>query len=197
MKGKKGMRTEKSAGVVIFYEGETTNKPTNEINTKINHGKKERVVESNQKAVMCAERKQGCTNRKYLILNYTAGHWDFAKGHVEKGESLLNCAKREAYEETGLSELFFVPKFKKKVTYFFRKNDMLVKKSVVFFLAKTCKVKVRLSFEHKKFEWLEYEEAMKKLTYQTAKDVLSAAENALIKMQQLKTTKNENAKRAY
>lgn len=31
-----------------------------------------------------------------------AGEWGFVGGHVEKGENLVDCAKREFMEETGL-----------------------------------------------------------------------------------------------
>ncbi|MFZ5500518.1 MAG: NUDIX domain-containing protein, partial [Candidatus Micrarchaeota archaeon] len=39
--------------------------------------------------------------RLYLLLHYTAGHWDFPKGHVEADESEAETALRELLEETG------------------------------------------------------------------------------------------------
>ena len=39
---------------------------------------------------------------KYLLLHYEAGHWDFVKGHSEKGESEEETVRREILEETGL-----------------------------------------------------------------------------------------------
>ena len=35
--------------------------------------------------------------RKYLLLHYESGHWDFVKGNVEKGEEELE--KKKAYEK--------------------------------------------------------------------------------------------------
>jgi bis(5'-nucleosidyl)-tetraphosphatase len=35
------------------------------------------------------------------------GTWSLPKGHVEKGETVLEGAKREIYEETGLTDLVF------------------------------------------------------------------------------------------
>jgi len=32
---------------------------------------------------------------------YVRGFWDIPKGHIEKGETYIDCAKRELFEETG------------------------------------------------------------------------------------------------
>ena len=41
---------------------------------------------------------------RYLMVRGRAtGKWSFPKGHIEAGESPLQCAKRELYEETGVS----------------------------------------------------------------------------------------------
>ncbi len=34
-------------------------------------------------------------------------HWDFPKGNVERGETLLQAAEREILEETGIADLHF------------------------------------------------------------------------------------------
>ena len=38
------------------------------------------------------------TNEKYLILHYTSGHYDFAKGHIEGEETEKEAALRELEE---------------------------------------------------------------------------------------------------
>jgi len=40
-----------------------------------------------------------------LLMIYRDGHWDIPKGHLDKGETLENCAIREVEEETGVSKL--------------------------------------------------------------------------------------------
>jgi 8-oxo-dGTP pyrophosphatase MutT (NUDIX family) len=39
---------------------------------------------------------------KYLLVKGFTGKWSFPKGHREKNESPIECAKREIYEETGI-----------------------------------------------------------------------------------------------
>ena len=51
----------------------------------------------------------------------------------------------------------------------------LVRKTVVFFLGEVEKEKVKISDEHVGYEWLRGEEAVKRVKYPTAKEVLKAA----------------------
>jgi 8-oxo-dGTP pyrophosphatase MutT (NUDIX family) len=115
----------------------------------------------------------------YLLLHYDAGHWDFPKGHLEDGEDAMQAAVRETREETGISQLEFLPGFRKEIAYFFMRGGRRVHKSVVFFAARTRERRVRLSFEHKGFRWLPFREAEKKVTYANAREVLSAAHAAI------------------
>jgi len=108
----------------------------------------------------------------YLLLHYEGGHWDFPKGNIEKGESVEETAKREIKEETGISDIQFVPGFKTQIEYFFKREGGTVFKTVDFLIAKTGEKDVKLSFEHIGFEWLPFKEAMERLTYKTAKDLL-------------------------
>ena len=57
--------------------------------------------------------------RKYLLLNYPTGHWDFIKGGVELGEDHHQTAYRETKEETGITDIEFVDGFKEEIEYFF------------------------------------------------------------------------------
>lgn len=120
--------------------------------------------------------------RRYLILHYEEGHWDLPKGHVEEGETEEETARRETFEETGISELEFVPGFRKTISYSFKRKGMMVPKEVVFFLARTSAKEVYLSDEHIGYAWLPYLQAAEKVTYENARLILWEAEDKLSKL---------------
>ncbi len=113
---------------------------------------------------------------KYLLLHYDSGHWDFAKGHLESGETPEQAALRELKEETGIEDAELIPDFAEKIQYFFKRDGKTVAKEVIFFIARAKTDKVKLSFEHKDYVWLPFKEAVEKLTFNTAKEVLRKAE---------------------
>ncbi len=111
----------------------------------------------------------------FLLLHYGAGHWDFAKGQVEPNESERNTALRELKEETGITETRFIEGFREEISYFYRRRGRLIHKRVIFFLIEALTGNVRLSYEHIGYEWLGFDEAMERLTFRTAKNVLRKA----------------------
>ena len=135
-------------------------------------------------------RKEG-SKIYYLLLHYQSGHWEFPKGHIEENESEEDTVKREIAEETGLKDVEIVEGFREQIKYFFRRNYGLkgearkkapwVFKIVVFYLAKTRTKEVKISFEHKNFKWLPYEQALEQLTFKNAREILKKANDFLIK----------------
>lgn len=120
---------------------------------------------------------------EFLLLHYPGGHWDFPKGHVEEiDKDEFATAMRELEEETGITEVQIVPAYREPMYYEFNRGRYeRVKKVVVYFLANTKQMEVNLSFEHKGFKWLRYDEAMEQLTYENARDLLRKAQQHLSK----------------
>ncbi len=116
---------------------------------------------------------------EFLLLNYPQGHWDFIKGKIEQNETPQETALRETREETGISNIEFIDGFEESVAYDFRFKNEDIHKKVVFFLAKTSEKNVRLSHEHNDYLWLEYDDALKKTTFENARNVLSKANEFL------------------
>ncbi len=116
---------------------------------------------------------------KYLLLQYEAGHWDFVKGNVEEGESEQETAVRELREETGIVDAKFFEGFREKISYFYKRQGSTVYKEVVFFLMETKTANIKLSFEHISFNWLTFDQAMRKLTFKNARDVLQKSRDFL------------------
>ena len=98
--------------------------------------------------------------RSFLLMKHPK-RWDLAKGHVDEGETEVECALRELVEETGITsddieldkafryEVFYDVKLK-------RFKNRPVKKSLVIFLATlTRDVEIVLT-EHESYEWFDW-----------------------------------------
>lgn len=137
---------------------------------------------------------------KYLLLHYrpsgrtsdkNSGHWDFPKGHIEKGETEDETLRREMKEETGIADLKIIPNFKIAIRYFYRAKGnereerkksgkaINVWKKVIFYAAETKTEEIKISHEHIGFEWLDFDAALEKVTYKNAKNILKKADEFL------------------
>jgi 8-oxo-dGTP pyrophosphatase MutT (NUDIX family) len=115
----------------------------------------------------------------FLLLHYASGHWEFVKGHIEKGEEELATVKREAEEETGIKDLALIDGFKEAISYFYKNKKETIFKEVSFYLAQTKTKKVVLSFEHIGYDWLNYDDALGRLTFKNAREILKKAHDKL------------------
>ena len=130
-------------------------------------------------------------NKKFLLLFRKANEkyresWDFPRGLVEEDEKLT--VEREVKEETGIEEIKFIPKFKEIISFFYRKDNELVKKEIIYYLIETLQEKVELSYEHDNYKWLDFEEALKLLTHKSSKDILKKANEFLKENSKTKQT---------
>ena len=116
---------------------------------------------------------------KYLLIQYSWGHWEFPRGLIEEGESLEDTARREIKEETGIEDIRFISGFKEWIKFFFKLKGKNIMKIATFLLAETKTKEVKISWEHTGYKWLAYEEAMKQLTFENTKEVLKKADDFL------------------
>jgi 8-oxo-dGTP pyrophosphatase MutT (NUDIX family) len=135
---------------------------------------------------------------KYLLLHYEAGHWDFVKGHAEKGESEEETVRREILEETGLKNNRFLSDFRERIGYFYRRRGRTVSKQVIFYLVESPgEEAVKISSEHVGYEWLPYREALERLTYKNAKETLRKAEKHLQRTRSVAASRSLDSFQAY
>ncbi len=116
--------------------------------------------------------------RQYLLLRYPHGHWDLPKGKIEADESKQEAALRELKEETDLAATI-IDGFEEQLSYFFRHKGELINKTVYFFIAEAEQGEVTLSDEHIGFAWLSYQEALDRLSFDNAKEILKRTEQFL------------------
>lgn len=147
------MPAERSAGIILFR-----NTPK---------GRRYLVIRASRSKAEIAEGK------------FVKEFWDFPKGRLETGESGIDAAKREAFEEAGIKDFELIPEFKETIKYFTRREGKFIPKFVALFLAESKTDQVKLSWEHDKYEWLSYNEALERVTLKEMKKALESAENFL------------------
>lgn len=109
---------------------------------------------------------------EYLLLHYVAGHWDFPKGIIEQGESEIDAAHRELQEEAGIQAEVDLD-FRHLISYSFEDREgNFVSKKVIFFVGCADEKNVIISHEHLDYKWLKFNDALRQLTYNNAKQLL-------------------------
>ena len=109
-----------------------------------------------------------------LLRRSDTGYWQWIAGGGEVGETVLESARREAYEEAGvprssplcrLRATFSVP------TSYFAARDRWPRDLYVIpeycFAVDVRGTTISLSLEHTEFRWLDFESASKMLHWQT------------------------------
>ncbi len=107
--------------------------------------------------------------RFLLIKNRRSNHWGFPKGHMEKGETKEETAKREVLEETGI-HIDIVDGFCKSSQY---KIGSKIEKRVDVFLGSTSDTQTVIQKEEiEDYIWLRYAEAFDRLKFENDKEIL-------------------------
>ncbi|MGC8651633.1 MAG: uracil-DNA glycosylase family protein [Candidatus Micrarchaeia archaeon] len=130
--------------------------------------------------------------RRYLFLK-GRGHLDLPKGHIEKGETSLQAAVREAFEETSIRvtpDRYFIY----HITFWYMENNQKVKTELTVYLAKvgeSAKVKVT---EHSGYVWLTYEQVMSGDVIKNERDLVAYGDSYIEKREALDRLNEEYAK---
>lgn len=115
-------------------------------------------------------------NGRVLIVKQNNGFYGFPKGHMDDGEREEDTALREVKEETNI-DIAVNNKYRYVSSYYIRENIL---KEVVFFLGRPKTMD--LVAEEKEIEevlWMPYDEALKILTYDDSKELLTRLLNDL------------------
>ena len=113
---------------------------------------------------------------KYLLILDSHGNWGFPKGHLKEGESASDAAHREILEETGLSDLIGHATLR-ELDWTFRMGNALVHKHCAYFLFESTAGETCPQGEEGITEctWFAYEDAIRKLTFQNTRTLLTEA----------------------
>lgn len=113
-------------------------------------------------------RDDGCV----LLIKQRAGHVSFPTGHVVAGEDEHATARREVREETGI-EIAIEDGFREVESYTLKNGTP---KDVVYFFARPVGGELHAQeTEVSSLGWYTIDEAMRKITYKGARNVLRAA----------------------
>lgn len=117
--------------------------------------------------------------RYLLIKNKRSANWGFPKGHIERGETKEDTARREVLEETGI-RIQIIPGFISKSEYTIQGK---VEKSVSIFVAKTSDTQTIIQHEEiEDYIWLNYSKAIKTLKFENDRSILEKANEFLIRI---------------
>ncbi|QQE13285.1 NUDIX domain-containing protein [Planctomycetota bacterium] len=79
--------------------------------------------------------EDGRGGREYLLVKHRKGHWGFPKGHADEGETMLETAKRELAEETGICDVDIdEEKIFEEYYEYISKKGKLIRKTVTYYV---------------------------------------------------------------
>lgn len=111
---------------------------------------------------------------KAIMVSQHGTSWSLPKGHVEEGENTFTAAKREIYEETGITDLNPIRELGTYQRYRIGKNgseDTSELKTITIFLFSTKQEKLSPQDEHNpEALWIPLDEVTEKLTHPKDKE---------------------------
>lgn len=122
-------------------------------------------------------------NIKYLLIQNLTGIYGFPKGHIEQGETEIETALREIYEEVGI-KVTLIEGFKTEDEHLIPQKENTMKQ-IVYFLAE---------YENQEFKYqkeelsnavlVDFETAISLFQFESSKRILKEANDFLISKKQ-------------
>ena len=121
------------------------------------------------KIVFCAGGVVINDNNDVVVVNQNHDSWSLPKGHIDEGETPIDAAIREIYEETGIIN----PKLVKKIGHYDRyrigldgRDDLSELKTIHIFLFKSEQEKLKpLDKNNPEAKWVDIHEVENYLTH--------------------------------
>jgi bis(5'-nucleosidyl)-tetraphosphatase len=114
----------------------------------------------------------------YLLLRSSKhGEWGPPKGKAETGESPIETATRELYEEAGVRRARFTPGFEHHVDYSIHTKSGQKKKGVVYFLCEMPSDDIKISHEHSEAHMATLDEVETLIAHENLREVFRAAQS--------------------
>jgi bis(5'-nucleosidyl)-tetraphosphatase len=108
-----------------------------------------------------------------LLVQHLKGHWSMPKGHPDPGETPQETAKRELFEETGLTVLQFFSDVSFQESYRFKSSNRIIDKKVDYYVAEVVgEVRVQKQ-ELQDALWLSFDQAIQKVSFTEARSILT------------------------
>ena len=123
-------------------------------------------------------------NEEVAIVNQNYDSWSLPKGHIDPGESKIDAAKRELYEETGIKNatlIKYIGKYGRYKIGLDGQDDKSEHKTIFIYLFKSNQKKLEPIDPHNpEAKWVPYKEVEKKLTHPHDKKFFAKEIKALI-----------------
>ena len=109
-----------------------------------------------------------------LVVSQRGKSWSLPKGHIDEGENVLDAAKREILEETGITQLEYVDLLGQYSRYKIGKHgqdDPIEYKTIHLFLFKTTQMDLKpIDPKHPEARWVDKENVAPLLTHPKDKE---------------------------
>lgn len=125
-------------------------------------------------------------DNKIVVVSQLGVSWSLPKGHVDEGENIIDTAKREIYEETGIKNLEFVKdlgSYKRCSRVYTKDNgdeECLEMKTITLFHFKTDQKNLcPIDSHNPEAKWVEKDKVNEVLTHPKDKEFFLKIKNKL------------------